>query len=623
MSSTSSYITADARNLKEILAEKYEVDVFQREYRWGKENIVHLIEDLSSKFFENYEFRNKHDRKEVKSYSKYYMGSIILNVKDNILSIIDGQQRLTSLTLLLIFLNNLQKDKNLNEPLDQLIADYAFGTFSLNLQIEDREECMLELFRTGDYDVNNVDDVNESVKNIVERYDDISALVAELSLDDALPYFIDWLKENVMFVVIKTWSDDDAYKIFETMNDRGLSLTPPEMLKGHLLSKFSEDNEKKKLNELWKKRMSKIKDLDKNVDMEFIQSWFRAKYAETIKQHAPGAHDEDFEIIGTKPHRWLKDKQDKIGLSEIDDYRKFIEHNFVFFSKIYEKIYNAAHNFDKNLEHVFYIEYCRFAHSLSFPLLMSPIMMSDDEKTVDTKINLVAKYLESFIIRRKVNGSSIGQTTVRIRMYQLVKEIRDKSVDELAKIFAKNITDMKENIDEVYEYGLEKMNKSFVKFLLARITSHIEEKSGIPNSNFEMYVKRERKNRFEIEHIWANKFMEHKDEFENESDFDDYRNSLGGLILIPRGINQSYGALPYSEKLEHYYGQNLLAQSLNSKCYAKNPGFLQYIKESGLPFKHYEQFTKKSIDERQKLYQKICEELWSTDELSKILKINN
>ena len=44
--------------------------------------------------------------------------------------------------------------------------------------------------------------------------------------DDALPYFIDWLLENVHLVEITAYSDDDAYTIFETMNDRGLSLTP-------------------------------------------------------------------------------------------------------------------------------------------------------------------------------------------------------------------------------------------------------------------------------------------------------------------------------------------------------------------------------------------------------------
>ncbi len=49
-------------------------------------------------------------------------------------------------------------------------------------------------------------------------------------------YFIDWLLENVHLVEITAYSDDDAYTIFETMNDRGLSLSPTDMLKGYLLA---------------------------------------------------------------------------------------------------------------------------------------------------------------------------------------------------------------------------------------------------------------------------------------------------------------------------------------------------------------------------------------------------
>ena len=54
-------------------------------------------------------------------------------------------------------------------------------------------------------------------------------------MGEALPYFVDWLIENVHLVEITAYSDDDAYTIFETMNDRGLSLSPTDMLKGTCL----------------------------------------------------------------------------------------------------------------------------------------------------------------------------------------------------------------------------------------------------------------------------------------------------------------------------------------------------------------------------------------------------
>ena len=56
----------------------------------------------------------------------------------------------------------------------------------------------------------------------------------------ALPYFVDWLIENVHLVEITAYSDGDAYTIFETMNDRGLSLTPADMLKGYLLANITD-----------------------------------------------------------------------------------------------------------------------------------------------------------------------------------------------------------------------------------------------------------------------------------------------------------------------------------------------------------------------------------------------
>ena len=57
---------------------------------------------------------------------------------------------------------------------------------------------------------------------------------------EALPYFVDWLIENVHLVEITAHSDDDAYTIFETMNDRGLSLTATDMLKGYLLANIND-----------------------------------------------------------------------------------------------------------------------------------------------------------------------------------------------------------------------------------------------------------------------------------------------------------------------------------------------------------------------------------------------
>ncbi|MBC7293422.1 MAG: hypothetical protein H5T84_04810, partial [Thermoleophilia bacterium] len=81
--------------------------------------------------------------------------------------------------------------------------------------------------------------------------------------------------------------------------------------------------------------------------------------------------------------------------------------------------------------------------------------------------------------------------------------------------------------------------------------------------------------------------------------------------------NASYGDLPYAEKREHYLGQNLLARSLHERAYQYNPGFLRFIKETGLPFRPHAEFKKADLDARQELYLRLAEQIWSPERLER------
>ena len=98
------------------------------------------------------------------------------------------------------------------------------------------------------------------------------------------------------------------------------------------------------------------------------------------------------------------------------------------------------------------------------------------------------------------------------------------------------------------------------------------------------------------------------------------RNSLGDLVLLPKSFNASYGALEYAEKVEHYYGRNSLARSLNQRNYSNDPNFARKIKENNLPFKPYgpHEFKRSAIEERQNLYTQMAEIIWSPDVLDNI-----
>ena len=603
-------IDADDRNVFNVLNErKYTVDYFQREYNWEQKHIEQLVTDLTSTFLDAY--TQGDSRTAVEQYNNYYLGPFVITSKDGMESIVDGQQRLTSLTLFLIFLNNLQKQNGGEEKLESLIFSEKWGQKSFNIQVEERKSCLAKLFTDGQYAPQPDDD--ESTVNMVERYADIEAAFPEEIKGDAFPYFLDWLKYNVILVEITAYSDDNAYTIFESMNDRGLNLTSTEMLKGYVLSRFRESKDREKANQFWKEAVQSLHKESKEEDQQFIQAWLRSQYAETIRQSTAGSSNEDFEKIGTRFHSWFRDNLSKVGLKadSPEGFQRFLHIEMKYFLQAYHAILNAQNEETTGWEHVFYINHWGIAPSLAFSLMLAPLKSTDSPVVTRQKINEVARYLENFAVRRSINFRKFGSSSIRYTMYSLVKELRGKDLSFLRTFLQTRLDQMEELWDGLSVFKVHGQNRKFVKFLLSRISGYIDQRSGA-STNFSTYFVSPGTKPFEVEHIWADKFEEHRQEFEQQHEFDNYRNRIGGLVLLPRGTNQSYGDKPYGEKLEHYLKENLFVKSLHSKSYENNPNFVNMFRELDLPFQAHSEFAKGDIDQRQVLVQSICEAIWES-----------
>lgn len=609
MSRLENKIEAKDRTIVEVLDKnKYTVDYYQREYSWQQKHIEQLVTDLTTAFLNEYEPR--HERTEVENYNSYYLGPFVLSEKGGKRSIIDGQQRLTSLTLILIFLNHLQKDYGVNEAIEGMIFSEKFGKKSFNIDVPERTSGLQALFETGEYNV--PDDADASTVNMVERYNDIIEAFPKEIDAQVLPFFIDWFKERVVLVEILAYSDDNAYTIFETMNDRGLNLTPTEMLKGYLLSRFKDNVLRKSTNDFWKKAIIRLQGIDKEEDQKFIQAFLRAKYAVTIRQGKAGSKNEDFEKIGTRFHNWFRDNLKLVGLGKDsqEDFDRFINKDFKYYFDAYLRIAQARATLTKGLESVHYIEHWGIAASLRDPLLLAPLQPSDSVETANQKINLVAKYIEIFCVRRSINFRTFAATSIRYTIYTLVKELRDKSLEELQEVLENKLMAMDESWEGMHRFRLHGQNKVFVKYLLSRLSGYVDQLAG-QSTDFRNYFLKGTGKPYEIEHIWSRHFDDHRDEFEHENDFVEYRNRLGGLVLLPRGTNQSYGDKPYEVKKQHYIKENLLVKSLCPLTYENNPNFKKLIIEHGLPFKAHNEFKKGDFDDRQDLYQVMCEKIWT------------
>lgn len=136
-------ITPHYRSIKELLQTRsFGIDEYQREYKWESFSVEELVNDLLSKF-ESY-YRPGDEPRKAADYGDYFLGTIIVTSRAGKHFLVDGQQRVTSLTLLLIYLYRAALDRNLRvtSTIEPLIVSDSFGERKFNLDIQERNAVM-------------------------------------------------------------------------------------------------------------------------------------------------------------------------------------------------------------------------------------------------------------------------------------------------------------------------------------------------------------------------------------------------------------------------------------------------------------------------------------------------
>lgn len=600
--------------LKVILTRgKFEVDYYQREYRWGRKNIEQMIMDFSDTFHSFYDAGAHHSTAEVQHYGYYYMGSIICT-NGQPRQIIDGQQRLTSLTLLLIYLRNLQKvtPSITKVTFDDLIYQDSFGTMSFNLDVPERNDCMQALW---DQNAAYTSD-NESNKNLLARYADIDDLFPDDLKGEALPYFIYWLTEKVLLLEIDTPSEDEAHTIFLTMNDRGLSLNSAEMLKAYIIQQVDEVD-RDDVNKVWQHNITLIKNaFDTNTsgtvkaeDVDFISTWLRSRYAKTLRDTKKGAEDRDFELLGEKFHNWVRQNaKTEMGLSTPKQFKELITIEMTMMTKLYLRIKSYSDKFTNGYEAVFYNAHRDISYQ--YYMIMSSVCVGDKEDVIDQKIRMVSTFIDIFASTRIFNYKKINWNTNKTALFRILTQIRSQDVKTIGIKLTNTLMKMSEKLDAISGFELNQFTGRYMLHMLARFTDYVYERMGY-SSMFTTYIDRNPKTSYDIEHILPDDYPTYRSLFNDEEDFRNNRRKIGNLIILTSDHNRSYQDMPYEKKVQEYLSDNILAQALNTKAYEHNPQFNSLRFE--FTFKPYPQFGKEAIRERMMLYMEMAKKIWSPD----------
>lgn len=599
---------------------KFEVDYYQREYRWGRKQIEQMLMDFYETFRQYYDPANHGAPSEVQQYGYYYMGCIICT-SENTRQIIDGQQRLTSLSLLLIYLRNLQNRVTgipyLPVNIDHLIYKDNFGTMSFNLDVPNRNDCMQALWDQNSAYTSD----DESNKNLLARYNDMEELFPDDLKGEALPFFIYWLKGKVLLLEIDTPSEDEAHTIFLTMNDRGLSLNSAEMLKAYIIQQV-EEADRDAVNKVWQQNITRIKNAFdsgssgtiKAEDVDFISAWLRAKYANSIRETRKGAEDRDFELLGEKFHNWVRIKaRTAMQLTQSKQYKELITIEMSLMTSLYLRIKAYSDRLTPGYEAVFYNAHRDITYQNY--LIMAAVRVDDPPSVINQKIKLVAAFIDIFASTRIFNYKKINWNTNKNLLFRVMCQIRNQDAKTIGIRLVSTLRRMNEKLDAIHEFELNQFTGRYMLHMLARLTDYVNVRMGRA-SQFEKYVDRSPKTSYDIEHILPDDYAAYQDLFNDEEDFNNNRRKFGNLILLTSDHNRSYQDMPYAQKFVHYLTDNILAQSLNRGAYQNNPKFLQLASEYG--FQPYDTFDKAAIRDRLQLYCALAKSIWNPAQIKEL-----
>lgn len=247
----------------------YNIPPFQRDYTWEEEQWDDLWEDILAVI--------AHDSDPV-----HYMGYLVLQTKNNKnFDIIDGQQRLTTLSLIVLaVLKNLHRliDENVDKENNQQRVDELRRTYIGYLDpVTLISKSKLTLNRNNDryfqtyiiplqqLPVRGFKASEHNLRKAFEWFDKkVQEYVRKIDTDKgiALASLVGAMSDRLFFTVINVTDELNAYKVFETLNSRGVRLSSTDLLKNHLFSvihsESADENELKALEHRWESIVTRL-----------------------------------------------------------------------------------------------------------------------------------------------------------------------------------------------------------------------------------------------------------------------------------------------------------------------------------------------------------------------------
>ena len=537
----------------------YNIPKYQREYTWGQKEWNLLFNDV------------------IENGEGYFLGSIICvdnsisAYSDAELEVIDGQQRLTSISILLIALyNKLKKYKSeldedqltdLNNIKRELVVkrnDKNIARLTPQVQNNNRDDYFSLLCENGlllDYEKKN----NAGNRRIYRAYyyfsNIINKYIEEIKSDkpetNEISILFNLVKKfnSSVLVSIEVETHKDAYMLFESLNNRGVPLSAIDLIKNLLISVSDADGKSEECYVKWKKILSYLGD-DYSVQERFFRQFYNAYRDELNKPYkAEGKVKYALGYLATKST--LLDIYEKLIKTDYEKFLNRIEKE----AKNYS-ILICNENEDDTIEELenplFNLDKIQGAPSY---ILLLYLMSNKEELNIDNQTMVeIINYLVKFFVRRNITDYPNTRNLTKIFM-DLVSSISDKQGSDIYNIIVNNLK-TNSSSDEIFEEKLKGSiyldNPDATRFLLC----YYEDKFKT-NEIYTNLWSRDKSNKYiwTIEHIfpegenipieWIN-MIANGDKNLAISYLNSYAHTLGNLTIT--GYNQNLSNLSFERK---------------------------------------------------------------------------
>ena len=360
--------------LRESQGAQFVIPVYQRSYTWSAEGEVkQYLADLNKVL--------------VGDYKNHFMG-IIIYLEKNIdfstreFSIIDGQQRLTTSFLAIYAIKKLLKEAGKADLVHQLEGQYLtnpFGNDKIKYKLkplvadDDVYKCIVE---------ERMDDIDNPNSNVLKNYNYIYSRFNELLQKGYTENDILMAMDKLYVVCVPISEEDNAQKIFESINATGVKLTSADLIRNYLLMDLQSDIQEKYYANYWKKIEDNV-----SADSKMLEMFFRLYMAIKKYELAPKTS------VYREFVNWTEQQQ--LDVKNLFD-------DLMVYAKIFHTLMNEKINsVDRQLRDVL-VDFRKINSDIPLTLIMESYRLFSDKKLDVVTLKEIIHIVNGYMLRRSI-----------------------------------------------------------------------------------------------------------------------------------------------------------------------------------------------------------------------------